>query len=49
MLEKKYFNNLDVCRTLLAVLVSLGHFFLWNGVQNRIPGSFFLAVDFFLY
>lgn len=46
-MESKYFENLDVCRTLLALLVAVGHFFLWNGVQNRVPGSFFLAVDFF--
>lgn len=46
MLTKR-FEGLDVVRTLLAVLVALGHFFLWNGVVDVIPGSFFLAVDFF--
>ncbi len=41
------FDGLDVVRTLLAILVALGHFFLWNQVSNVIPSSFFMAVDFF--
>src|SRR3990167_8393143 len=46
-MQRIYFNNLDTCRTLLALIVALGHFFLWNGVYHKIPESFFLAVDFF--
>ena len=46
-MQLKRFEGLDVVRTLLAVLVALGHFFIWNGVLTVIPISFFLAVDFF--
>jgi peptidoglycan/LPS O-acetylase OafA/YrhL len=41
------FAGIDTTRTILALLVAIGHFFLWNGVTNQIPSSFFLAVDFF--
>ena len=41
------FDGLDILRTLLAMLVALGHFFHWNGVTDRVPSTFFLAVDFF--
>jgi peptidoglycan/LPS O-acetylase OafA/YrhL len=46
-MKKEIFHNMDVVRTLLACLVACGHFFLWNHVDNRVPSSFFLAVDFF--
>lgn len=41
------FDGLDVVRTLLAMLVATGHFFLWNQITNVIPSTFFMAVDFF--
>lgn len=43
----KYFANLDVLRAMLAIIVALGHFFLWNKVYDVIPKSFFMAVDVF--
>lgn len=43
----RYFDNLDVLRTILAVIVSLGHFFIWNNITGIIPKSFFMSVDIF--
>jgi len=42
-----YFSNLDVLRTFLSLVVAIGHFFLWNGVFDVMPKSFFLCVDLF--
>jgi peptidoglycan/LPS O-acetylase OafA/YrhL len=41
------FAGIDTTRTILALLVAIGHFFLWNSVTDKFPSSFFLAVDFF--
>ena len=43
----KHFDGLDVIRSILALLVASGHFFLWNGISTVVPASFFLSVDFF--
>ncbi len=43
----RYFGNLDVFRTILALSVALGHFFIWNGQFGIISQSFYMAVDIF--
>jgi len=43
----KYFGSLDVLRTILALTIALGHFFIWNGKLGIIPQSFYMAVDIF--
>lgn len=40
--------NLEIFRGFAALLVCLGHFYDWNHIDNVIPISFVLAVDFFL-
>ena len=48
MIHKNRNISLDFFRGIMALLVSLGHFYWWNNESNTIPFSFILAVDFFL-
>ena len=47
MIKIKHFDALDTLRTALALLVACGHFYLWNGVFDKISYSFALVVDLF--
>lgn len=40
--------SLDFFRGIMALAVTLGHFFYWNNQSDKMPLSFILAVDFFL-